>query len=122
MKNKKRTIFLIFALFWSLLVWWLLVQPNENLPSLVMIHIRGSDKLLHMSAFALLSYLWLRVIRSGRKAKITIVLLIITFGAFCEYKQILIVGRTGSIADQIANIIGTIIGGILAMRSGKKKN
>ena len=74
------------------------------------------QNLLHIPAFALLSILWLQVVRNhmnGQKQILCVLSLTIGFGILTELIQITIPGRYPGIMDIGLNTIGSILGIIL---------
>ena len=75
------------------------------------------QNLLHIPAFAILSILWLQVLRTSqldRRKKILLVLFVsIGFGLLNEFIQFAVPGRYPGIMDIAMNTIGSILGIIL---------
>jgi VanZ family protein len=89
------------------------ILPGENLPD---VHL--SDKVEHAIAYAVLSAcicFWL-----GRRRIIAGVLVTVGFGALLEIAQALAgTGRTASLLDEGANLVGACLGACLAWMVAK---
>lgn len=89
------------------------ILPGENLPE---VHL--SDKVEHAIAYGLLSAcicFWL-----GRRRIVAGVLLTVGFGAVLEIVQALAgTGRTASLLDEVANLVGACLGAGLAWMVAK---
>ena len=82
--------------------------PQDEMPNIVnIVHV---DKLLHMIAYGGVTVLLLLAIRPGRKLSFRFFAfaLLLTLGAVDEYTQSF-VGRSSSVADWIADIVGMIV-------------
>lgn len=112
MKNKYR---LLPALIWLLVVVVALLTPGNNLPKVPLFPY--ADKLVHLSVFALLTFLWCRVgtldekgeIKSG-KLLTNILVFSIFFPILLEYLQMYVPNRSFEFEDILANLLGGLIG------------
>ena len=106
-----RLLFLLLALGWAGLIYYLSAQPGTDIP-LLFIH---QDKILHFFAFGLLGFLAMGAIRAEgdthRNWQIwLIVLLVGLYGVADEFHQRFVPGRNVSIHDVAADMAGGIMG------------
>lgn len=111
------------TIFWCLIMSYLLFTPGSSLPK-TGISIPHFDKIVHATMFAILVFLFQLDSYSTPKAKLKVVLLIITvllFGCLSEYIQFMYIpGRSGTYQDLVADVIGVAIGLLLFKLAGKK--
>ncbi|GAA0871481.1 hypothetical protein GCM10009117_06270 [Gangjinia marincola] len=85
-------------------------------------HTAYADKLFHIGAYFVLSFLWMFIVHSTLKITF-IALLIITYGIIIEFlQQQFTVDRSLDLYDMLANLIGVIIAVILVISLSRKKN
>ena len=104
------------AILWLVIIALATLTPGDQLPSTP--KIIGFDKLVHVSLFAILAFLWCRV-AIGKRKKLNIKKIITNYLVFCflfgilvEYLQRHIPGRSFDYKDMAANIVGIAIGTI----------
>lgn len=76
------------------------------------------SNILHIPAFALLTFLWIKAFRlektgrhpGNKKAILWLLIALVVFGALTEYHQSFIPGRFASIRDFAFNLIGILLG------------
>jgi len=101
----------------GLVILILSIIPNEVVPDVEISYI---DKLAHFGMYATLSTIWFGydILKTGfstRKKMITIFLLVSGYGLLMETLQLLFFeGRSFEFYDIISNIIGSLIGVIIA--------
>ena len=99
------------------LVLWLIaiigVGMGSFLPSLAPPAIHHIDLYVHFAAYALLAGLPLFITQSLKWRSISIIL-IIAIGLGVEWAQSYIPGRTGSLDDAVANLIGISLGALVS--------
>jgi len=100
-----------------LLIYWPAIFILTHMPVPDMARKTGmSDKTMHLLAYLLLVFLWWFAISpykkaDWRKAKPWLTLaLMVLYGAFDEWLQLFIQGRTAAVADFIADLAGTVLG------------
>ncbi len=106
-----RFLFLLLALTWAGVLYYLSAQPGIDKP-LLFIH---QDKILHFVAFGLLGFLTMGAIRTKGEAHRNwqvwlIVLLVGLYGVADEFHQRFVPGRNVSIHDVAADMAGGIMG------------
>ncbi|HMP30932.1 MAG TPA: VanZ family protein [Saprospiraceae bacterium] len=108
-------IFHKLAIGWTILIVLGSLLPSAFVKIQVLDSVTGSDKILHISMYAIASFLWLMSISNsyqGRKA-IEVILLLTLLGLIIEVLQIVITtGRFFEWYDAIANYLGTVVGWI----------
>ncbi len=88
--------------------------PGKSLPSLIVL---SPDKLLHVAEYSILGYL---AYKSFESVSLILFIGALIFAGFDEFWQSFIPGRSPSIYDVIADIIGFIlVAGTLYYRSRK---
>jgi len=89
----------------------------------ITISVRFFDKGVHMFMYFLLSFSWLKSLNKERNNInyiYKILLLIILYGIIIEVLQeVLTVNRHGDLKDVIANILGTVLAGVLYKQISK---
>jgi VanZ family protein len=97
-----------------------LMPINQQAPTSV----RFLDKLVHMFMYFLLTFSWLKTLNKKRdniNHIYKILLLIILYGIIIEVLQeILTINRHGDLKDVIANILGTVLAGVVYKQISKK--
>jgi VanZ family protein len=106
-----RFLFLLLALSWAGVLYYLSAQPGTDTPPLFM----HQDKLLHFFAFGLLGFLTMGAIRTKGRTHHNwqvwlIVLLVGLYGVVDEFHQRFVPGRDASIYDIAADMAGGILG------------
>lgn len=77
------------------------------------------DKIYHVIAYAVLSYLWCSYFRpiKSNKIDLKVVIALLAFGAFLEaIQQQINPNRTTDLVDLLSNCVGVFIGTVLAKR------
>ena len=106
-----RFLFLLLALSWAGVIYYLSAQPGTDKPPLF-IH---QDKIMHFIAFGLLGFLAMGAIRARGKTHRNkhvwlIVLLVGLYSIADEFHQSFVPGRDASIHDIAADMAGGIMG------------
>jgi VanZ family protein len=100
-------------------IWWVSSQERPFLPA--SLGFRGSDKLLHFCAYALLASLAsLRALRASdrpRAVVFEVLLLAGCYGVVDELHQSTVPGRDSSLGDVGADVLGAWFGGFLVERN-----
>jgi len=98
------------------------LPTSERLPAFP-----HSDKLLHAGAYALLGFLFYRAFQTTRIPKTTMLLVLVSalsstvYGISDEIHQNFVPSRTFSLADMLANTVGSFMGaGAGQIRSSKR--
>lgn len=93
---------------WAVVILVLTSWPNPSLP----ISGRGLDKVVHLGMYLVLGVLVGRAVpaRSGRFGLIAAASVLALFAALDEWHQILVPGRTASIWDWVADVLGILLG------------
>ena len=106
-----RYLFLLLAVSWAGVLYYLSAQPGIGKP-LLFIH---EDKILHFIAFGLLGFLAMGAIRAKGDTHHNwqvwlIVLLVGLYGVVDEFHQRFVPGRDASIYDIAADMAGGVMG------------
>lgn len=103
------------AVLWLMAILVATLTPGEQLPKTP--DVIGFDKLVHLTLFLILTFLWNRVGRAGTNQKLNTKKIItnylvfgIGFAILVEYLQRFIPGRSFDLWDMLANIAGGAIG------------
>ena len=106
-----RYLFLLLALGWAGLIFYLSSQPGTDKPMLFF----GQDKLFHFIAFGTLGFLAMGAAKatahgySPRQVWLTIALVAV-YGMLDEFHQHFVPGRVADFYDVIADIVGGMSG------------
>ena len=102
------------AIFWSVIIFLLLVMPSININPKKTIEFSGLDKTIHFILFGIMVWLWgyyQKTISSTRKnlapQLFLITIVVIVYGIIMEYVQDW-VGRDFDIWDMVADAAGAI--------------
>ena len=106
-----RYLFLLLALGWAGVLYYLSAQPGTDTP-LLFLH---QDKIMHFVAFGLLGFLTMGAIRARgqiyRNWQVWLVVLLVgLYGIADEFHQYFVPGRDASIEDIAADMAGGIMG------------
>ena len=76
----------------------------------------GTDKVVHFIFFLVLAFLIQRALRAQGSARLVpyVILALAAFGAFDEYVQQFIPGRSMELLDWVADVSGAIVGVVIA--------
>jgi VanZ family protein len=110
---------ILVALGWTNLIMVLCWMPRDLIQELEgessWFEIPHLDKVVHWALFVIFSILWLRVLRSSRRAFGLVILLGLGLGVLTEIVQgLAIIGRDTSVADMITDGIGVVVGVLVA--------
>ncbi len=117
MKNKRARrieyIWVGVGVIWATLIWLLSSLPASGLsrPPFV-----GADKIVHFLLFAVLGFTWIRGLRPGLGLLCIVAVLGAVFGMIDEWHQSWVPGRHSTIADALADALGSVAGCITAYR------
>jgi len=113
MLNKKR-LSLIAGVLWFIVSFILLTIPGNDLPKISWMETLQVDKLVHISMFFILSFLFMYPLKDNHKAVLQIFLVALSglaYGIAMEFVQkYYIPNRTCDINDMIADGIGAFAG------------
>ncbi len=98
------------------LLWWQSATPGDVLP---IPNIIGIDKLLHLTAFALLAAAWCCGLGASRRAALLAFALVLGYGAIDEWHQSFTPGRDSSGWDLLADGFGASLGAFAATRGSR---
>ena len=106
-----RFLFLLLALAWAGVIFYLSSQPSIDTPLLF----PGQDKLLHMIAFGLLGFLLMGAMKTTdghyRTVQVWFVTgLVACYGVLDEFHQYFVPGRTVEVYDALADAAGGLLG------------
>lgn len=98
---------------YSGLLWWMSSQPQALAPEV-------NDKVAHVLAYALLGALWARAwwfctTDSVHRIAVTSIALAAGYGVVDELHQSFVPGRTASMADALADLVGAIGGTLIVL-------
>ena len=123
-----RAVFLLAALCWAGLIFYLSSQPSIDAPALF----PGQDKLFHLVVFGMLGFLVMGTLQAAHrgyqpKQLWWVALAIMLYGISDEFHQHFVPGRSVDAYDVLADAIGGLLGawtmyylsGMLARRSAK---
>ncbi len=107
----RRTVFLLAALSWAGLIFYLSSQPSIETPALF----PGQDKLFHVVAFGMLGFLAAGSLHASRDDYATrqvwlVVLAVTLYGISDEFHQYFVPGRSADIYDVVADATGGLLG------------
>jgi VanZ family protein len=117
MSNSLRSLFLLCALGWAGLIFYLSHIPGVDVPHLFF----AKDKLLHAVVFGILGFFALGAMKDTAdrhpvfQPSLAVVLVII-YGVLDEYHQYFVPGRSPDIYDVMADAVGGILGVWLCYR------
>jgi VanZ family protein len=106
-----RRLFLVLALGWAALIYYLSDQPGVDIPPLFM----HQDKLMHLAAYGVLGFLAMGACRAGgcrhraRHYWLT-VLAVGLYGVLDELHQSFVPGRQPDLLDALADVGGGLLG------------
>ena len=111
-QNYSRAAFLLAALFWAGLIFYLSHQPSIDMPALF----PGQDKLFHLIAFGILGFFTMGILRASHKEHQTgqvwlVTIAVMLYGILDEFHQHFVPGRTADVYDVLADAIGGLLGG-----------
>lgn len=102
------------AILWSLVILFITLTPGDKLPEVGIFQI---DKLVHFFVFGLLMFLsaygLFRIVKAANSTMNVVTvgaIYSIGLGLLVEVLQLFVPNRSFSVADVIANTIGTVIG------------
>ena len=88
----------------------LALHPSASPPSQY-----GADKVVHFIAFAIMVGIPMWLVKVGFRVKLVLFILLMGMGGGIEYVQSFVPGRTGSLADALANFAGGVFGTVLGL-------
>ena len=111
MPNTLRNLFLLCALGWAGVIFYLSSQPGTDIPPLFF----GEDKLLHALVFGILGFFTLGAMKTTadgyRPFQIWLAAGLVTgYGVLDEFHQHFVPGRTPDILDVMADAAGAMLG------------
>ncbi|MFO8145694.1 MAG: VanZ family protein [Candidatus Syntrophosphaera sp.] len=122
MEQLKKTAGIISPVVWLIVIWTLSSIPAKKLSS---VNILGTDKLLHIGQYLILSLLVnhsLKLLNAKHGIVSWVYLILLVMAGLDEWHQCLIPERSVSVWDFIANGIGLGIGfGLYWIRYGKSQ-
>jgi VanZ family protein len=100
---------LVPALAWAALILVLTSLPGRALPTVPIAHL---DKVVHLSLYAVLAALAASAVPAGRRLRALVVVLAAAsaYGAFDEWHQQFVPGRSDDRYDWIADTVGAGVG------------
>jgi hypothetical protein len=109
--NTVRNLFLLCALGWAGVIFYLSSLPGVDVPPLFF----GEDKLLHAVVFGILGFFALGAMKTrGDGYRVfqpwLAVVLVVVYGALDEFHQHFVPGRTPDIHDLMADAVGGMLG------------
>jgi len=111
MPNNLRNLFLLCAIVWAGVIFYLSHLPGVDVPPLFF----GNDKLLHASVFGILGFLTLGAMKTTVDdyrvfQPLLAVVLVSVYGVLDEFHQHFVPGRSPDIYDVIADALGGMLG------------
>ena len=111
LKRTTRYLFLVLAIAWAGVIFYLSSQSSIDTPSLF----PGQDKLFHMIAFGVLGFLFMGSMKTTTSGYRTgqvwlVVVLVVLYGLLDEFHQYFVPGRTVEIYDALADTAGALLG------------
>ena len=106
-----RTGFLLAALSWAGLIFYLSSQPSIETPALF----PGEDKLFHLIAFGILGFLPMGALQVSHQGYPTrqvwlVALAVMLYGILDEFHQYFVPVRSADVYDALADAIGGLLG------------
>ena len=106
-----RIAFLLAALSWAGLIFYLSSQPSIETPALF----PGEDKLFHLIAFDILGFLAMGAWQASHEGYPTrqvwlVVLAVMLYGILDEFHQYFVPGRSADVYDVLADAVGGLLG------------
>jgi VanZ family protein len=122
---KKKPLSIVVALLYFLLSTYLLTLPGSQFPKITwMDKIPLFDKWVHIGLFAILTFLWCRVLAQPTvKKMLTVAIICLLYGVAIEFIQDRwIPFRSFEAADIIADAVGSAFGFLVSKRWLLKKS
>lgn len=104
------------SLAWLGLIWTMSSLPSSNIPSFKIV---GFDKLAHICVYFILGILinsWLRARKFTRSQVFFFYCILIFLASADEFHQTYIPGRSVTVYDQMANLIGLGLASLLLLK------
>ncbi len=106
-----RAAFLLTAVSWAILIFYLSSQPSIDAPMLF----PGQDKLFHLVVFGILGFLLMGTLQSSqngyRQQQLWLVALVVMlYGVSDEFHQHFVPGRSVDVYDVLADALGGLLG------------
>jgi VanZ family protein len=106
-----RAAFLLAALSWAGLIFYLSSQPTIDTPSLF----PGQDKLFHLIAFGMLGFMVMGTLRATQGSYLPrqawlVTLAVTLYGILDEFHQYFVPGRSADVYDVLADAVGGLLG------------
>ena len=106
-----RSGFLLAALSWAGLIFYLSSQPSIETPALF----PGQDKLFHLIAFGILGFLAMGARQASQQGHTTgqvwqVVFAVMLYGMLDEFHQYFVPGRSADVYDALADATGGLLG------------
>ena len=110
-RGYSRAAFLLAALSWAGLIFYLSSQPSIETPALF----PGQDKLFHLIAFGILGFLAMGTLQASQQGHPTrqvwlVVFAVMLYGILDEFHQYFVPGRNADVYDVLADAIGGLLG------------
>jgi VanZ family protein len=108
-------------LLWAAFILFLTSIPGSHLP---VIPIRGIDKVVHLTIYAVLGWLTTRAWLNGSRATalaLVVILGISFFGALDEWHQQFIPQRSMNLLDWAADSTGAALGAVMALAAARRQ-
>ena len=117
MSNTLRNLFLLCALGWAGVIFYLSHLPGVDVPPLFF----GKDKLFHAVVFGILGFFALGAMKTTADGHRVFqpwlaVVLVIVYGVLDEFHQHFVPGRSSDIYDVMADAVGGMLGVWLSYR------
>jgi VanZ family protein len=117
MPNTFRTLFLLCALCWAGVIFYLSHLPGADIPPMFY----GEDKLIHAFVFGILGFFTLGSMKATADVYRTFqpwlaMILVTLYGVLDEFHQHFVPGRTPDIHDVMADAVGGMLGIWLSYR------
>ena len=107
----RRAAFLLAALSWAGLIFYLSSLPSIDTPALF----PGQDKLFHLIAFGILGFLAMGTLQSLHEGYPTrqvwrVACAVMLYGILDEFHQYFVPGRSADVYDVLADAVGGLLG------------
>jgi len=111
MPNTLRNLFLLCALGWAGVIFYLSHLPGADIPPMFY----GEDKLIHAFVFGILGFFTLGAMKTRADGYRAVqpwlaVTLVTVYGVLDEFHQHFVPGRTSDIHDVMADAVGGMLG------------
>lgn len=104
---KYNTFFIVIAILWTILIYWLCLLPKSELPTNPLFDFEGFDKIVHFVFYSIMFFLY--YVGLGKKRIPFIVIFCLAVGISIECLQAYLpINRAFDLWDIVANGVGVL--------------